>query len=291
MTIKAKFAGHCRVCQSPITVGSEIEWEKGKGSMHVGCKDKTPELLNSAPPAQLINADTDLSALAQQFGFTLRSEPGLLHYHERVFKGEHLKAIGSTFEAENGKVLVIARTKPIYYDQDYLDDMDWFDLHPGLYYQVTAISIERSAEEQAKLDKEAEERATAKAAKAAEEKAAVEKMDQLRKCPDGYVEISVLLRELLPVAWTEIGRAKKDDSYVNLQAAGEYFVCNYGSYDDYRIAVFIPQHLSDEYFAAAAAQFQITKQSAETWLSKYSRCVGHEIYEWAVAHLEAEVQQ
>jgi hypothetical protein len=36
MTIKAKFAGHCRVCQSPITVGSEIEWEKGKGSMHVG---------------------------------------------------------------------------------------------------------------------------------------------------------------------------------------------------------------------------------------------------------------
>lgn len=162
MTIKAKFAGTCKICVKPIRVGEEIEWEKGTGAMHITCKGKTPVPLNSAPPAQLVSAGTDLAALAQQYGHTLTGEPRVRHYNERVHKGETLKAIGSTFDAREGKMLVIARTKPQYLSADYLEDMDMFDMRPGLYYELSAISVARSSDEQAKRDKDAAEKSAMK---------------------------------------------------------------------------------------------------------------------------------
>ena len=39
MTITAKFPGTCRRCHGPISVGSQIEWEKSSGASHLKCPD------------------------------------------------------------------------------------------------------------------------------------------------------------------------------------------------------------------------------------------------------------
>lgn len=299
MTIRAKFAGTCRICAERINVGAEIEWEKGKGAMHIECKDKTP----------VVSADTDLSALAKQHGYELLGEARIRHYTERVTKGERLKAIGSTFEAREGKMLVVAHTKPQYYSEDYLEDMDWFDMRPGLYYEVSAIAIHRSVDEQAKLDADKAAKQAKQDAEATAEKRQSAHFAELTTPPEGWTAIDGALRDAaveivsksdsekfterpLPIPpkseWTKLDEEHQQEgmrSYAVLYQAGPYRVLEHGDFDDWRVMVMIPPALVDGYISAICADRKITKTAAEKWLARYRGCVGTQIYEWAVAHL------
>lgn len=313
MTIRAKFPGNCRVCRKSISVGAEIEWQKGAGAMHVACAGKSPEPLNSAPPPAQISQDTDLAALAQQYGFTMRGEPRIRCYERQVAKGDHLAAVGSTFETrDDAKMLVVARTKAQYWSADDLEDQDKFDQRPGLYYSISAIQVERTAAEQSILDAKASAQASANAAQQAEEERRNKHFTALLTPPEGWTMIDgsllggdvslttergteVFAQRPLPVPpkteWTKLDAETArpgDSNYAALYQAGPYRVLEHGSYDDWRVAVMVPPDLVDTYIAAICVERQITSDTAAAWLAEYRGCVGSQIYEWAVKNLPAK---
>lgn len=62
MSIRAKFPGTCRKCNTGFDAGTLIEWSKGAGSSHVACpaKSAAPKA-QSARPAPVVKVDATVA--------------------------------------------------------------------------------------------------------------------------------------------------------------------------------------------------------------------------------------
>lgn len=307
MTITAKFPGTCKICLRPIRIGEKIEWQKGAGATHLKCVGKTPVTLNSPPPPSLITPSTDLAALAQRYGHTLRGEPRTYVYTCRVRKGQSLKKVGDTFTwPKAGKMLVIATTRPTFYSADDMEDMDIFDHQgSGLYYDITTLAIEPTAEEKAEAERTKAQQVEQEQRKKAEHERINKRLAELTTPPEGWTAIdgAELVAEItiadehfverpLPVPpeseWKKLDEEHDTSAlqrYAVLYQAGPYRVCKHGNWDDWRQMVMIPPDLVDSYISAVVKCRGITLAEAREWLEKYRGCVGTEIYEWAETHL------
>lgn len=159
--LTAKYASNCIVCARPIRPGSQICYEKGKGSWHADCQGKKAAPLNSRRPDQMISADADLSALAAKYGREIDGSPKLLSM--MISDGKP----GDVIPSKGRKLLLLAVGASRYYSADYLEDMDMFSMRPGRYSDAQAVAVLPTDQESADAAAIADRKARAESVKSA----------------------------------------------------------------------------------------------------------------------------
>lgn len=210
-------------------------------------------------------------------------------------KGRNQAEVGEVFQANSGQRYVVTKTSGHYVSNDDIEDQDAWSSYPdgpGYYTSFYAHPVEPTAEETTH-----DEAAAAKVKAAADEKASQKSREEAAWAPvAGHKAIE---RGSLPgipsdIKWEQVSKDTYGNNgygttrYIATLPNGEKIGKSVNtSYDDHREALYVPQHMADEYAFHRAHETNRTLAENERLAADPKEYYSREAKDFLAAHERA----
>lgn len=232
-------------------------------------------IYNSPPPQDLGTADP--IALAAEHERTAVAGARVVSFRGY---GKTPTPNGTIHRVRGKRYAQVAHGRPRYFSRDMLEDFDMFDDQPGYQYQWDGVEVEPTPEEAAEDAAKAEAKAAAEAQKRAEAEAKaaaeVEAIARFQAAVAGLVRCTVGPASYKETGERITGLRNTVAAQVTLEDGRTAWREDWQGGDDWRTYWHLPPDAVREITIGWAAKTGVTRDSARTWLEKYSGCHGAE---------------
>lgn len=287
--IVAKYPGVCSACGARFPAGTTIEWGGPRQSRHAVC----PKGAGGHAAAAKLDKGPDTASK--------EAAPITLTYDRGRFRPEIDSDVGRAFRvgfgAHKGKVVTVVSQRRQWIPEDGLS----FGLSDDQGWLLTLYCREATPEEAEKVKAEEAskqaERDAVNARKEAERKALESERDRVLALLAGLVcageswdRDSVVDKTVKPEvvgAW-DSGFYNVSVQKVQCVDGSTGYIRFSNGHDDFRSDFHANRAIVEASWRALAERLPLTPAQAAEWLTKYSKCSGHEFYEFIASQGEAQ---